>query len=239
MLYVMCHAVNYCRCSVWPLLMTACFDCGQIQKFWLMGVEKCVRVLPSVGREFEYGCFRQPAAERPGCGALLTRDSLGWRFVGSWQDSGWAGGFASYLLVFSLTADRWGGRWVLRYLWPWILRLQTSKLRYHIVLHQQPCTSPHSITSQKNAVLLPSQIHIWINWGLASRGMLNRCLVLFILTQSVLWILLKHLHNAHSNLNEKVQSVKWTEKKSFCACIKHFAYKNVLNKKTLTSRKQF
>jgi len=53
--------------------MTACFDCGQIQRFWLMGVKKCVGVLPTVGRECEYGCFRQPAAERPGCGALLTR----------------------------------------------------------------------------------------------------------------------------------------------------------------------
>ena len=46
-------------------------------------------------------------------------------------------------------------------------------------------------------------------------------------------------HNVQPNLNGKVQSIKWTEKKSFCACIKHFTYKNVLNKKTLTSRKQF
>jgi len=48
-----------------------------------MGVKKCVGMLPTVGRECEYGCFRQPASERPGYEALLTRGSLGCRVVGS------------------------------------------------------------------------------------------------------------------------------------------------------------
>ena len=48
-----------------------------------MGVEKCVGVLPTVRRDCEYGCFRHPAAQRPGCGALLTRGGLGCRVVGS------------------------------------------------------------------------------------------------------------------------------------------------------------
>jgi hypothetical protein len=48
-----------------------------------MGVKKYVGVLPTVGRECEYGCLRQPAAERPGCGALLTKRGLGCGVVGS------------------------------------------------------------------------------------------------------------------------------------------------------------
>lgn len=48
-----------------------------------MGVKKCVGALPTVGRECEYGCLRQRAAERPECGAWLTRGSLGCRVVGS------------------------------------------------------------------------------------------------------------------------------------------------------------
>ena len=48
-----------------------------------MGVKKCVGMLPTVWRECEYGCFMQPATERPGYGALLNSGSWSCRIVGS------------------------------------------------------------------------------------------------------------------------------------------------------------
>ena len=110
-----------------------------------MGVEKCVGVLPTVRRDCEYGCFRQPAAQRPGrlWGFVdqrrfgmqgfrqLTKQWMGWRFcqlpTGSFLDSQQMGGEMSFEVLVGKYSET-------RLMCSWLRSFPTKDVR--IVLYQ-------------------------------------------------------------------------------------------------------